>query len=115
MKKIILLVLVIIFAFIWNNQPKQFSPKNIQEKKLTTIKPSKLRVKPISKVILEPAINLIPPDYQCKGKTTCSQMNSCKEAKFYLQTCHLKNIDGDKDGIPCEGRWCFHRKSPKKK
>ncbi|MGD9806722.1 MAG: excalibur calcium-binding domain-containing protein [Hyphomicrobiaceae bacterium] len=24
-----------------------------------------------------------------------------REAKFYLQTCGLKRLDGDGDGIPC--------------
>ena len=113
MKEILLLILVIIFAFIWTNQPQRFSPEITPVKQKIT--PLKLSVKPINKI--NPALpeNLISPDYQCKGKTTCSQMNSCKEAKFYLQTCHLKKIDADKDGIPCEGRWCFHRKSSKKK
>lgn len=40
--------------------------------------------------------------FKCEGKRTCGQMDSCKEAYFYLKTCGLKRLDKDKDGIPCE-------------
>jgi len=39
---------------------------------------------------------------QCGGKRYCSQMDNCAEAKFYLNTCGLKKLDRDGDGIPCE-------------
>lgn len=35
-------------------------------------------------------------------KTTCAQMVSCQEAKFYLNLCGISRLDGDKDGLPCE-------------
>jgi endonuclease G len=38
---------------------------------------------------------------QCGAKTTCRQMSSCEEAKFYLNTCGVKSLDGNSDGIPC--------------
>lgn len=40
--------------------------------------------------------------FQCEGKRTCKQMNSCEEARFYLTQCGVKSLDRDKDGIPCE-------------
>jgi len=40
--------------------------------------------------------------FQCETKTTCRQMQSCAEAKYYLVNCGLMRLDGDKDGIPCE-------------
>ncbi|MGB5407725.1 MAG: excalibur calcium-binding domain-containing protein [Thiogranum sp.] len=40
------------------------------------------------------------------GKTHCSQMSSCKEAKFYLNNCPGTKMDGDGDGVPCESQWC---------
>lgn len=42
----------------------------------------------------------------CDGRTRCSQMNSCAEAKFYQQQCPGAEMDGDRDGIPCETQWC---------
>lgn len=40
--------------------------------------------------------------YPCGGKTKCGQMQSCEEAYFYLRSCGLSRLDGDKDGVPCE-------------
>ncbi len=40
--------------------------------------------------------------FQCRSKTTCRQMQSCAEAKYYLINCGLTRLDRDKDGIPCE-------------
>lgn len=40
--------------------------------------------------------------FTCAGKHLCGQMTSCAEAKFYLTSCGVKSLDGDKDGVPCE-------------
>lgn len=47
-----------------------------------------------------------PSGFHCEGKTRCSQMSSCAEATFYLQNCPGTEMDGDKDGIPCESQHC---------
>ncbi len=44
--------------------------------------------------------------YQCNGRTHCSQMGSCEEAKWVLNNCPNTQMDGDGDGIPCERQWC---------
>ncbi|MCI5141792.1 MAG: hypothetical protein D3909_08725 [Candidatus Electrothrix sp. ATG1] len=44
--------------------------------------------------------------FACQGKTRCTQMRSCAEAKFYLRNCPGTKMDGDGDGIPCERQWC---------
>lgn len=44
--------------------------------------------------------------YTCRGKTHCSQMTSCEEAKFYIRNCPGTKMDGDGDGVPCEKQWC---------
>ncbi|GAD80626.1 cold shock domain-containing protein [Vibrio ezurae] len=58
--------------------------------------------------VVEPRLN--PPyenmGFSCQGKTHCSQMTSCNEAKFYLAHCPNVKIDGDNDGIPCESQLC---------
>ena len=46
--------------------------------------------------------------YRCDGRTRCSQMTSCDEAKFFLRNCPGTQMDGDSDGIPCEQQWCGH-------
>ena len=40
--------------------------------------------------------------YTCSGKRYCRQMTSCEEAKFYLNTCGVGSLDGNRDGVPCE-------------
>lgn len=45
--------------------------------------------------------------FQCEGKQHCSEMDSCDEAKFYLENCPNVLIDGDRDGIPCERQLCM--------
>ncbi|MDK2627103.1 cold shock domain-containing protein [Vibrio vulnificus] len=44
--------------------------------------------------------------FSCQGKTYCSEMASCDEAKFYLSNCPNVKIDGDNDGTPCESQLC---------
>ncbi|MBT1443927.1 excalibur calcium-binding domain-containing protein [Shewanella sp. JM162201] len=48
------------------------------------------------------------PAFRCEGKTHCSQMRSCEEAEFYLANCPGTEMDGDRDGIPCERQLCGH-------
>lgn len=45
----------------------------------------------------------------CGKKRYCSQMNSCDEARFYLENCGLQSLDGNSDGIPCASL-CGHNK-----
>jgi hypothetical protein len=59
----------------------------------------------VSFSVLNAGSNKMPP--QCKKKIYCSQMKSCKEAKYYLKLCSkYAKMDGDRDGIPCEKQWC---------
>ena len=44
--------------------------------------------------------------FHCDGRTYCSQMTSCAEAKYFLAHCPDVKMDGDHDGIPCEKQWC---------
>lgn len=45
---------------------------------------------------------------RCDGRTSCPQMRSCEEAKYFIQHCPNTKMDGDRDGIPCEEQWCGH-------
>lgn len=47
-----------------------------------------------------------PPSAACDGRTRCSQMKSCEEAKFFMDNCPGAEMDGDGDGLPCESQWC---------
>jgi len=43
---------------------------------------------------------------RCDGRTHCSQMTSCAEAKYFLRNCPNTRMDGNNDGVPCERQWC---------
>ena len=44
--------------------------------------------------------------FTCDGRIYCSQMTSCKEAKYFLKNCPGTKMDGNNDGVPCEQQWC---------
>lgn len=48
----------------------------------------------------------MPQRFSCDGRTMCSQMNSCEEAKYFIRNCPNTAMDGDNDGVPCETQWC---------
>lgn len=45
-------------------------------------------------------------NFRCDGRTYCSQMTSCEEARFFLANCPGVKMDGNRDGEPCEQQWC---------
>lgn len=47
-----------------------------------------------------------PVESRCDGRTHCSQMRSCGEAQYFIQHCPNTQMDGDRDGVPCERQWC---------
>ena len=40
--------------------------------------------------------------YSCATKKSCTEMTSCQEAYYHLNTCGNGSLDRDKDGVPCE-------------
>jgi Excalibur calcium-binding domain len=41
--------------------------------------------------------------WTCQPRRTCSQIQSCEEAQWYLSNCSWGGrLDRDNDGIPCE-------------
>jgi cold shock CspA family protein len=44
--------------------------------------------------------------FSCDGRIHCSQMTSCAEATFFLKNCPGTQMDGDRDGVPCEQQLC---------
>ena len=53
-----------------------------------------------------PAPAAVSTGFRCDGRQHCSQMTSCAEAKYFLSHCPGVEMDGDKDGTPCEQQWC---------
>lgn len=44
--------------------------------------------------------------FKCDGRTHCSEMTSCAEARYFLENCPNTQMDGNNDGEPCEQQWC---------
>lgn len=44
--------------------------------------------------------------FRCDGRTRCAQMTSCEEATFFVRHCPGVQMDGNRDGVPCERQWC---------
>jgi Excalibur calcium-binding domain len=61
---------------------------------------------PVSAPEALPAVEREDSQFQCDGRTRCPQMTSCEEAIYFLQHCPGVEMDGDRDGVPCEGQWC---------
>jgi hypothetical protein len=78
----------------------------------TYVAHSKVRGKPATADHAAANVNLLfaatqnAPAFRCDGRVYCSQMTSCAEAKYFLNTCPGVKMDGDHDGVPCEEQWC---------
>ena len=92
-----MLGLVLIGVFVFKNADILSSGYMRDEPAVTSAAHVNTDVEPISK-----------QNFQCAGKTRCSEMISCDEAVFYLNSCPGTITDGDYDGIPCEDQWCRH-------
>lgn len=65
-----------------------------------------LAVQPPAPVSLFEDTQSVPATFSCDGRSHCSQMTSCQEAKLFLKNCPGMKMDGDGDGVPCEEQWC---------
>lgn len=63
-------------------------------------------VRPVATAPVAAAIGETVQTFRCDGRTRCNQMRSCQEATYFLNHCPGVKMDGDSDGIPCEGQWC---------
>ncbi len=53
-----------------------------------------------------PSTSVSPTTFTCDGRTYCSQMTSCAEAKWFINNCPGTKMDGNNDGSPCQEQWC---------
>lgn len=88
MKKLLILVLVV-FG-LWNYFSKNAESTKVQEIEISV-----------------PTAKIYPPKvmterFSCDGRQYCSQMNSRAEAEYFVKNCPNTQMDGDRDGIPCE-------------
>ena len=101
MKRIV--VLIMLAALAWKGYEKySLSAKDAGTAKLLT---SEREITAVEAPISSARLDSSSP-FACDGRTYCSQMKSCEEAKYFLQHCPDVKMDGNNDGIPCEKQWC---------
>ena len=90
----------------WNRQDPPDAWEKTRNQRIAAIQGKENRFISSSATALDKAAPVTPappitqPALTCGSKTTCKQMSSFEEAKFYLTHCGGKRQDGD--GIPCE-------------
>jgi cold shock CspA family protein len=89
-KGIGLVILLALGAFVFNQYQKRLAAQPSPPEPLVSRS--------------EPAIEV--QGFKCDGRTHCSQMTSCTEAKYFLKNCPGTQMDGNNDGTPCEQQWC---------
>jgi micrococcal nuclease len=93
-------------AYVWFGEVlfNEYIIKNGYATEYTFNNPYKYqkRFQDAEKYAQEHNLGLWEEQYSCEAKTYCTQMISCEEAQYYLNTCGLHRLDSDGDGIPCE-------------
>lgn len=104
MKKLILLAAIA--AFIWQSAVKH-QEESVDRTQTPTPGGTASEASQMPPASPWPALPANPArQFQCDGRTHCSQMTSCEEATFFLKNCPGVKMDGDNDGVPCESQWC---------
>lgn len=75
---------------------------------LNLMSPKNPSIKPSGSDVAQPHVSADHQNFQCRGKSKCSEMVSCDEAVYYLKHCPGTVMDSDGDGMPCEDQWCGH-------
>ncbi|MEA3491750.1 MAG: excalibur calcium-binding domain-containing protein [Campylobacterota bacterium] len=89
----------------YNQQLMQIKKQAVQEKNQEVQEKKSVKPDSASKIRYS-AYEESAATYRCDGRTRCTQMHSCQEAKFFQKNCPDVIMDGDGDGIPCESQWC---------
>lgn len=99
MKRLILLVLLAVIAWIaWGKyqdrlhaeREAEFARNPVKKKALPAAKPG------------EPDVSF----FSCDGRSSCKQMTSCEEARYYLKNCPGFNSGVFGEEASCEKQWC---------
>jgi hypothetical protein len=61
---------------------------------------------PAAATLTSPSAIPATAQFNCDGRTHCSQMRSCAEATYFVRHCPNTEMDGNNDGVPCERQWC---------
>lgn len=94
-KSISLIIALIVIILIAISVSQKFTPARTAASTEQVI-PSNIQAMP----------EVTTSQFSCDGRTHCSEMTSCAEAKFFLKNCPNTKMDGNNDGVPCEQQHC---------
>jgi hypothetical protein len=101
MRKIILLAILV--ALAWKGYEKY--SYDLRQTKATPEYASSTKTEPKDVPNIDVS-GASQSSFACDGRSYCSQMKSCEEAKYFLEHCPNVKMDGNHDGVPCEQQWC---------
>ena len=105
--KIIIIIVLVLFGFNhFNEQYKREQLERLDANASQTVRSSPNTFIETSKPVEAQAPVANTSRFTCDGRVHCSQMGSCEEATFFINSCPGTEMDGDSDGIPCESQWC---------
>lgn len=47
-----------------------------------------------------------PSFFTCDGRSSCTQMRSCEEARYFVRNCGINNGASGEGAPSCENQWC---------
>ncbi|HEV2708378.1 MAG TPA: excalibur calcium-binding domain-containing protein [Pyrinomonadaceae bacterium] len=117
MKRLVLVPLLLLLVFGWQgyanfreHQSAPFETQSVKQHQSALIEVQRVRRTTRRQTTRKRPVSNAPrkkeAEFQCDGRTRCSQMTSCAEAMYFLKNCPGVEMDGDRDGIPCEQQWC---------
>lgn len=101
MKSIILLALLA--AVAWFGFGKYQDRVHAQREAEFASQPAKKRTTPQAAKAGEAAAVSF---FTCDGRTSCKQMTSCEEARYFVKTCPGFNSGVFGEEASCENQWC---------
>ena len=99
MKRVILLLLLAAIAWIvWGKY----------EDRARAEREAEFARQPVKKKVLPPAkgAGTGASFFTCDGRSTCKQMTSCEEARYFVKTCPGFNSGVFGEEASCEKQWC---------
>jgi predicted negative regulator of RcsB-dependent stress response len=99
MKRIILLLLLA--AVAWFGWGKYQDRARAQREAELAGQPVKKKALPAAKAE-EPGVSF----FACDTRSTCKQMTSCEEARYFIKTCPGFNAGVFGEEASCEKQWC---------
>ena len=101
MKRVILLLLLAAIAwFVWGKYEERAHAE--REAAFERGVPMVRKKAPAGAKAADPAVLF----FTCDGRSTCKQMTSCEEARYFIKTCPGFNAGVFGEEASCEKQWC---------